>query len=125
VSSSVKVNGELGQDFRLAKLVKQGCPLAPYLFILAMDVLCHMLDNPKHKIDGMHLPKGRYVRDQTFADDTALYLKGSSSNLSKVRAVLELFYLASGAKINRGKFAAIWASKQKKEWEWGQEVGLR
>jgi hypothetical protein len=60
-----------------------------------------------------------------FADDTALYLKGSPSNLSKVRAVLELFCLASGEKINWGKSAAIWANKDKKEWEWGQEVGLR
>jgi hypothetical protein len=90
-----------------------------------MDVLGHMLDDPKHEIDGMHLPKGGCVRDQTFADDTALYLKGSPSNLNKARAVLDLFCLASGAKINWGKFAAIWASKEKKEWEWGQEVGLR
>jgi hypothetical protein len=90
-----------------------------------MDVLGHMLDDPKHEIDGMHLPKGGCVRDQTFADDTALYLKGSPSNLNKARAVLELFCLASGAKINWGKSAAIWANKEKKEWEWGQEVGLR
>jgi hypothetical protein len=73
-----------------------------------------MLDNPKHKIKGLHLPKGGCVRDQTFVDDTALYFKGSPSNLSKVRAVFELFYLASGAKVNWGKFAAIWANKEKK-----------
>jgi hypothetical protein len=24
-----------------------------------------------------------------------------------------------------GKSATIWANKEKKEWEWGQEVGLR
>jgi hypothetical protein len=99
-SSSVKVNGELGEDFRLARSVRQGCPIAPYLFIFAMDVLGHMLDDPKHKIDGMHLPKGGCVRNQTFADDTALYLKGPPSNLSKTLAILELFCLASGAKIN-------------------------
>jgi hypothetical protein len=90
-----------------------------------MDILGHMLDDPKHEIDGMHLPKGGCVRDQTFADDTALYLKGSMSNLNKARAVLELFCLAAGAKINWGKSAAIWANKEKKEWEWGQEVGLK
>ncbi len=84
-----------------------------------------MLDDPKHKIDGMHLPKGGYVRDQTFTNDTALYLKGSPSNLSKAWVVLELFYLASMAKINWGKSMAIWANTEKKEWEWGQEVGLK
>ncbi len=51
------------KDFRLAKLVKQDCPLAPYLFILATNVLDHMLDDPKHEIEGLHLPKGGCVRD--------------------------------------------------------------
>jgi hypothetical protein len=125
VSSLVKVNEEPEEDFKLARSIRQGCPVTPYLFILAMDVLGHMLDNPKHEIDGMHLPKGGCVRDQTFVDDIALYLKGSPSNLSKAWAVLELFCLAFGAKINWGKSTAIWASKEKKEWEWGQEVGLR
>jgi hypothetical protein len=125
VSSLVKVNGEPREDFRLARSVRQGYSLAPYLFILAMDLLGHMLDDPKHEIKGLHLPKGGCVRDQTFADDTALYLKGSPGNLSKARAVLELFCLTSRAKVNWGKSAAIWASKEKKEWEWGQEVRLR
>jgi hypothetical protein len=83
-----------------------------------------MMDDPKHEIERLHLPKGGCVRDQTFADDTALYLKGSSSNLSKAQAVLDLFCLASGAKVNWGKIAAIWASKEKKEWEWGHKVEL-
>jgi hypothetical protein len=99
--------------------------LVPYLFIFATDVLGHMLDDPKHEIEGLHLPKGGCVRDQTFVDDIALYLKGSPNNLSKVREVLELFCLTSGAKVNWGKSVAIWANKEKKEWEWGQEVGLR
>jgi hypothetical protein len=115
----VKINRELEDDFKLARLVRQGCPLAPYLFILATYVVGHMLDDPKHKIERLHLPKWGCVWDQTFADDTTLYLKGSPSNLNKVWAVLELFYLASGVKVNCGKSTAIWANKEKKEWEWG------
>jgi hypothetical protein len=77
-----------------------------------------MLDDPKHEIEGLHLSKGGCIKDQTFADDTALYLKRSPSNLSKVRAIFKLLCLASGAKINWGKSMAIRASKKKKEWEW-------
>jgi hypothetical protein len=106
--------GEFEEDFRLAKSIKQGYPLAPYLFILVTDVLGHMLDDPKHEIEGLHLPKGGCVWDQTFADDIALYLKGSPSNLNKAREVLELFCLASRAKVNWGKSAAIWANKEKR-----------
>ncbi len=72
-SSAIKVNGTIGPDFHLARSVRQGCPLAPYLFILATDVLGHMMDDPKHGVDGLSLPKGSYIKDQTFADDTALY----------------------------------------------------
>jgi hypothetical protein len=57
------VNGEAGKDFRLARSIKQGCPLASYLFILATDVVGHMLDDPKHRVEGFLLPKGGYVQD--------------------------------------------------------------
>jgi hypothetical protein len=55
----------------------------------------------------------------------ALYIKGTPNNLSKVRAVLDIFCRASRAKIKWGKLAAIWTSKGKREWEWGQEIGLK
>ncbi len=90
-SSSIKVNGKVGKDFQLARLVWQGCPLTPYLFILVTDVLGHMIEDPKHRIEGLTLPKRGCVRDQTFADDTALYLKGSHSNMSRAQKVLDLF----------------------------------
>ncbi len=74
---------------------------------------------PKARVATLHLPKGGCIWAQTFADDITLYLKGSLSNLSKARMVLELFCLAFGTKVNCGKSAAIWANKEKKEWEWG------
>jgi hypothetical protein len=67
--------------------------------------------DPRYEVEGFTLPKGGLIRDQTFADDTALYLKGTSDNMDKAQRVLALFYLASGAKVNWHKTAAIWASK--------------
>jgi hypothetical protein len=116
-SSSVKVNSEAGEDFQLAIFVRQGCLLALYLFILATDVLRHMLEDPKHEIEGLILPRGGCVQDQTFADNTALYLKGTHNNMSKTRTILDLFCRASGAKVNWGKSTAIWVSKREREWE--------
>jgi len=57
-SSIVKLNGEIGPDFKLAHSVRQGCPLAPYLFILATDVLGYMLADPKNEVEGLSLPRG-------------------------------------------------------------------
>jgi hypothetical protein len=121
----MKVNGESGKDFKLSRSVRHGYPLALYLFILATDVLGHMLDNTKYNVDELTLPKGGCVRDQTFADDTAFYLKGTKSNMDRMWSVLDLFCFASRAKINWGKSISIWASKEKRVWEWGQEVGLK
>ncbi len=90
-TSLVKVNDEAGEDFQLTRSIRQGCPLAPYLFILVTDVLGHMLEDAKHGIEGLNLPRGGCVRNQTIGDDTALYLKGTHNNMSKTRAVLDLF----------------------------------
>jgi hypothetical protein len=62
-SSAIKVNGVIGPDFQLARSVRQGCPLAPYLFIVATDALEYMLDDPKYGVEGLSLPKGGLIKD--------------------------------------------------------------
>ncbi len=124
-SSAIKVNGAIGPDFLLARSMRHGCPLAPYLFIFATDILGYMMADPKHGVEGLSLPKGSLIRDQTFVDDTTLYLQGSRSNMDKTQDVLKLFCQESGAKINWHKSATIWASKKEKTWNWGEDVGLK
>jgi len=124
-TSAIKVNGVAGPDFQLARSVRQGCPLAPYLFILAIDVLGYMLADPKHGVEGLSLPKGGLIKDQTFANNTALYLKGTPANMDRAQEVLKTFCRASGAKVNWNKSAAIWASRRDKSWEWGEAEGLK
>ncbi len=115
----IKLNGVVGSCFPLARLVRQGCPLAPYLFILATDVLGHMLEDQRFGVEGLSLPRRGHIIEQTFADNTALYLQGFCANLERTQKVLNLFYMASGAKVNWNKSAAIWASKRTRSWEWG------
>jgi hypothetical protein len=42
-----------------------------------------MLADPRHGMEGLALPRGGLIRDQTFVDNTALYLKGYPPNLDK------------------------------------------
>jgi hypothetical protein len=124
-SSAIKLNGVEGSTFPLGRSLRQGCPLSPYLFILATDVLGHMLDDHRFGVKGLALSGGGKITDQTFVDDTALYLQGTCDNMERTQKVLDTFCRASGTKINWHKTAAIWASKKNRDWEWGQEVGLQ
>jgi hypothetical protein len=74
-----------------------------------------MLVDPNYKVEGLTLPRGGLVKDQTFTNDTALYLQGSPPNLDRAQNVLNIFCRASGAKINWHKSAAIWASKKERD----------
>jgi hypothetical protein len=74
-----------------------------------------MLEDPRYAIEGLTLPRGGRIRDQTFADNTAMYLKGEQVNLDKTHGLLETFCKASGVKINWNKSATIWASRRERE----------
>ncbi len=58
------------------------------------------------------LPIGDQLKDQSFANDTTLYLKGTTDNLKKANQVISLFCIIIGAKMNWRKSLVIWVSKQ-------------
>jgi hypothetical protein len=106
-TSAIKLNGVEGSTFPLARSVRQGCPLSLYLFILAMDVLGHMLDDHRFGVEGLALPGGGKITDQTFADDTALYLQGTHDNMERAQKVLTSFARRSEQKsigINHARY---------------------
>jgi hypothetical protein len=70
------------------------------MFILATDVLGHMLDDHRFGVKGLALSGGGKIIDQTFVDNTALYLQGTRDNMERTQKVLDTFCTASGAKIN-------------------------
>jgi hypothetical protein len=106
-SSAIKLNGVEGSTFPLTGSVRQGCPLSPYFFILATDVLSHMLDDHRFGVEGLALPGGGNFMDQTFTDDTTFYLQGTRSNMERTQKVLGIFCKVFGAKINWNKSSAI------------------
>ena len=72
------VNGTPSSFFQSSKGLRQGDPLSPYLFILAMETLSHILSKVKEGgyIDGF-LVRGRNglgveVSHLFFADDTLI-----------------------------------------------------
>ena len=124
-SAAVIVNGEQSKTFRLQRSVRQGCPLAPYLFLLTVDVLGQMLQHPGCGVKGLILPDKSSITNQMFADDTLLFLDGTKDNMDKALAVITRFGAASGAKLNLHKSVGIWLSQQDRTWSWGEEAGMK
>lgn len=121
----VLVNGQKTEPFAMGRGVRQGCPVAPYLFLFAADILGYMIADQRYAIEGLKLPNGTVLRELLFADDTSLFLKGTKDNLDRVHRVLQLYCEASGARINWRKSKAIWASDATRNFEWGTELGLQ
>ena len=55
-SIQILVNGQKGQPFSLRQSIRQGCPLAPYIFFFIAKVLGYMLDNTKYGVEILKLP---------------------------------------------------------------------
>lgn len=101
-SSVVTIGGFLGQSFAISRSVRQGCPLAPYLFLFLAETMHSFLHRRTPHITGLHLPMAghRDLLDSQFADDTMLYVTYSIQTLDSLRDAIHCFSTASSARIN-------------------------
>ncbi|GKA13749.1 putative RNA-directed DNA polymerase, eukaryota, reverse transcriptase zinc-binding domain protein [Tanacetum coccineum] len=108
--SSVLVNGSPTDEFELHRGLRQGDPLSPFLFILAMEGL-HAYTS---KVESLGLFKGCSVgRDNLhishlmYADDVIFIGEWSWSNARNLISLLRCFFLVSGLYINIHKSLVI------------------
>ncbi|XP_057868136.2 secreted RxLR effector protein 78-like [Cryptomeria japonica] len=81
-STVVEVNGELSEPIPLRRSIKQGCPIAPTLFVIVVDALYYIMRAPKlgPSIIGLTLPNTDDLINDQFADDFALFLALNEEN---------------------------------------------
>ena len=103
--SSVLNNGFCTNYFKLSRGVRQGCPLSPYLFILAAEVLATKIRQDK-TVRGITI-FGTESKISQFADDTSAFCDNLSSVQNLIRIVND-FGTSSGLKLNTSKTKAIW-----------------
>ncbi|MCO5573426.1 hypothetical protein L7F22_027197 [Adiantum nelumboides] len=110
-SSSVTVGGHVGRTFQLSRSVRQGCPLAPYLFLLVAETMSDFIRAQQPALRGLLMPvaDGPDLIDQEYADDTLLFLHHSHDVLDAIQYALEVFCVASGARISWDKSYGILA----------------
>ncbi|XP_070014502.1 uncharacterized protein [Nicotiana sylvestris] len=78
VSYTIFVNGKPTRPFDARRGVRQGGPLSPYLFVLAMEYLTRILKTLKEKPDLNYHPRCEtlHIVQLSFADDLLLFCRG-------------------------------------------------
>ncbi|KAG7588721.1 Reverse transcriptase domain [Arabidopsis suecica] len=104
-SFSVSVNGSTGGFFKSTKGLRQGDPLSPYLFVLAMEVFSNLL---KSRFDAGYIHYHPKTSDLSishlmFADDVMVFFDGGSSSLHGISETLDDFASWSGLQVNKDK----------------------
>lgn len=103
---SILWNGEKSESFKPSRGLRQGDPLSPYLFVLCMERLCHLIDEAviEKKWKPITLSRGGpKLSHICFADDLILFAEASVTQIRVIRRVLETFCRASGQKVSLPK----------------------
>ena len=106
-------NGELSESFPIHRGIRQGCPLAAFLFLLVMEPLAPAIQDQAAQIGFVFQVEGR-VQSRAFSgfvDDSALFLR-AGSKLQDVLLMLDHFAKASGLHVNRAKSHGIWLHRR-------------
>jgi hypothetical protein len=106
-STKLLVNGAPGRKIWHARGVRQGDPLSPQLFVLAMEAVTLLFCQAAAR--GLLSPIGRCSQVQRlsiFADDVVVFVKPTVRDLVTVRELLRIFGDASGLRVNCSKTAA-------------------
>lgn len=105
-NSSVLVNGVRGASFKHRNGLRQGDPLSPMLFILAMEPLQRMLQLATQAGLLRPINNTAKLRISMYADDAAIFANPDSNEMQAIQQILEIFGEVTGLKINLAKCAA-------------------
>ena len=104
ISSCTINNNKTSQYFNIKRGVRQGDPLSPYLFIIAVELLARAIKRSED-ISGIHI-NVREIKMTQYADDLTIFLDKPES-IPNLLDLLEIFGQCSGLRINKEKTEAL------------------
>lgn len=109
-SASVLVNGSPSGEFMLQKGLRQGDPLSPFLFLIAAEGFCLLVDKARENgtFSGVTVGNDQVeISHLQFADDTLMFGKASKSNIQSLKGIIRSFELISGLEVNFRKSTLV------------------
>ncbi|XP_024190144.1 uncharacterized protein LOC112194121 [Rosa chinensis] len=102
-SFQVILNGDLSEKFTAGRGIRQGDPLSPYIFVLCMEKLSHLIQSAIEV--GQWKPikssqSGPLVSHLFFADDLILFAEASTNQARVLKKCMDLFCSISGQSVN-------------------------
>ncbi len=119
ISTCVINNGHISEWFRPQRGVRQGCPISPYLFILAVELLAISIREDEN-IKGIKINQTE-IKISQLADDTTCFTQDIES-IGKILDVFEKFRICAGLKVNVDKTKASYLGSLRNKQE--QPFGL-
>jgi ribonuclease HI len=113
VETNVKWNGARGNFFRPQRGIRQGDPISPYLFVMCIDKLSHLIiqavNEGKWKAPkaGKH---GPIVSHLMFADDLLLFGEATEEQMRCMVYILDKFCSLSGQQVSKEKTSIFFSS---------------
>ena len=105
MQSSVINNGYSTGYFPVTRGCRQGDPISPYIFILAIEILFVMIQNDQD-IKGIKV-SGLQIKVIMFADDTTFFLKDIHS-LKKLENIISIYEKFTSLQLNNEKSEIAW-----------------
>ena len=117
---SVKVNGVLSGYFRGAKGLRQGDPLSPYLFTIAMNTLSILLADKPAGFKHHWRCKDLGITHLLFADDVLLFAHGDIPSIRHIMDSVDLFSRISGLSASFDKSSVFFSNCKSEVVSWFQ-----
>lgn len=104
-TAQYSMDGDISETQAILNGIRQGCPLAPTLFVIAVNTL-HEAIAADNAIAGITLPTGETVKVSGDADDTTAFF-ATAEALAPLRRLLDSFAAASGLAVNVNKCVVV------------------
>ncbi|KAA0025183.1 reverse transcriptase [Cucumis melo var. makuwa] len=105
VHYSILINGNPKGRIKACRGIRQGNPLSPFIFFLAMDYLSRLLLHLEARgaLKGVTFNNSCHISHLLFANDILIFVEDNDTYIDNLQMALTFFEKASGLKFNHSK----------------------